>query len=94
MAKVCINDVRKLIEKSGQIREKLCLGTHRIGNVHIGGPMSACDVATALYYKYMEFDPENLDDPERNIFVLPRVTTESCYSPFSATWECMTGIFY
>ena len=72
MAKVCINDVRKLIEKSGQIREKLCLGTHRIGNVHIGGPMSACDVATALYYKYMEFDPENLDDPERNIFVLSK----------------------
>ena len=57
MAKVCINDVRKLIEKSGQIREKLCLGTHRIGNVHIGGPMSACDVATAclLYTSFTAF---------------------------------------
>ena len=53
MAKVYINDVRDLIVKAGEIREKLALATRRIGNVHIGGPMSATDVTTAIYYKYM-----------------------------------------
>lgn len=53
MAKVYIEDVRELVEKAGEIRKKLALGTRRIGNVHIGGPMSATDVTVALYYKYL-----------------------------------------
>ena len=39
MAKVYINDVKDLIVKAGEIREKLALATRRIGNVHIGGPI-------------------------------------------------------
>ena len=70
MAKVHINDVRELIEKSGYIRKQMALGARRIGNIHIGGPMSACDITTAIYYKYLGFDPENLDDPNRNQFIL------------------------
>ena len=72
MAKVYINDVKDLIVKAGEIREKLALATRRIGNVHIGGPMSATDVTTAIYYKYMGFDPDNLDDPNRDIFILSK----------------------
>ena len=49
MAKVYIENVRDLVEKAGEIREKLALATRRIGNVHIGGPMSATDVTTAIY---------------------------------------------
>lgn len=72
MAKVYIENVRDLVEKAGEIREKLALATRRIGNVHIGGPMSATDVTTAIYYKYMGFDPENLDDPNRDRFILSK----------------------
>lgn len=72
MAKVRIDNVKDLIVKAGEVREKLALATNRIGNVHIGGPMSATDVAVALYYKYMGFDPENLDDPERDIFIMSK----------------------
>ena len=72
MAKVHIEDVRELVEKAGEIRKKLALGTRRIGNVHIGGPMSATDAAVAIYYKYMNFDPEHLDDPNRNQFILSK----------------------
>ena len=72
MAKVHIETVPELIEKAGEIRKQLALGTRRIGNVHIGGPMSATDVAVALYYKHMAFDPEKLDDPERNQFILSK----------------------
>ena len=72
MTKVHIESVRELVEKAGEIRKKLALGTRRIGNVHIGGPMSATDAAVAIYYKYMDFDPEKLDDPERNQFILSK----------------------
>lgn len=72
MAKVYIENVRDLVEKAGEIRKKLALGTRRIGNVHIGGPMSATDVAVAIYYKYLGFDPENLEDEERNMFILSK----------------------
>ena len=34
--------------------------------------MSATDAAVAIYYKYMDFDPDKLDDPERNRFILSK----------------------
>ncbi len=72
MAKVYLKDVRELVEKAGKIRMDLALSTRRIGNVHIGGPLSATDIAVALYYKHLGFDPENLEDPNRNIFILSK----------------------
>lgn len=72
MSKYSINDVGELTKKAGEIRKKLCLASNRIGNVHIGGPLSATDVAVAIYYKYLGFDPDNLDDPERNMFILSK----------------------
>ena len=72
MSKICIDSIPELVRKAGEIREKLALGTRRIGNVHIGGPLSATDAAVAIYYKHLGFDPENLDDPERNMFVLSK----------------------
>lgn len=72
MSVIKIDSVKELVEKAGEIRRKLALGTRRIGNVHIGGPLSATDVAVALYYKYLEFDPDNLEDPHRNQFILSK----------------------
>ena len=72
MARVQIESVRELVAKAGHIRKQLALGTYRIGNVHIGGPMSATDVAVALYYKHMNFDPANPEDPERDRFILSK----------------------
>ncbi len=34
--------------------------------------MSATDLAVAVYYKYLGFDPDKLDDPERNMFILSK----------------------
>ena len=72
MSKVYIDNVHDLVEKAGEIRKKLALATRRIGNVHVAGPMSATDAAVAIYYKYLGFDPENLDDPNRNMFILSK----------------------
>ena len=72
MAKVKLDSVPELIKKAGEIRKKLALCAHRVGGTHLGGPLSATDAAVALYYKYLGFDPENLDDPDRNMFLLSK----------------------
>ena len=37
---------------------------------HIGGDMSVIDVLVALYFKEMNISPENVDDPDRDRFVV------------------------
>ena len=39
---------------------------------HIGGDMSVIDVLVALYFKEMNISPENMDDPERDLFVMSK----------------------
>ncbi len=39
---------------------------------HIGGDMSCIDVLTTLYFKVMNISPENMDDPNRDRFVLSK----------------------
>lgn len=72
MSKVYIESVDELIDKAGEIRKYIAKAARYAGNVHIGGPMSASDIAVAIYYKYLGFDPENLDDPDRNSFILSK----------------------
>lgn len=72
MAKVHLESVPDLIKKAGEIRKDIARSARYAGNVHIGGPMSATDIVTALYYKYLGFDPDNVEDPERNMFVLSK----------------------
>ncbi len=72
MAKVYVDDVKELIQKAGFIRSKLAEATRHIGNVHIGGPISATYVAVALYYKHLGFELLHLDDPECDMFILSK----------------------
>ena len=72
MAKIYMKNLPDLVEKAGEIRKKIALGARRIGNIHIGGPLSGTDMAVALYYKHLGFDPDNLDDPKRNTFILSK----------------------
>ena len=39
---------------------------------HIGGDMSVIDVLVALYFKEMNISPENMDDPDRDRFVMSK----------------------
>lgn len=65
----------RLEEKADELR-KLCLYTTHCSSGHIGGSMSAADVLTALYYKYMNFDPKNP--------TIPTATDASCPKDTSA----------
>lgn len=72
MAKIKIDSVKDLILKAQDVRLTLAEACFRNPGIHIGGPFSAADVATAVYFKHLEFDPDKLDDPNRNIFVLSK----------------------
>ena len=39
---------------------------------HIGGDMSVIDILITLYFKQMNISPENMDDPNRDLFVLSK----------------------
>ncbi len=72
MAQVRLETVPELIQKAGEIRKDICRCARYAGNVHFGGPLSATDITVALYYKYLGFDPEDVEKPDRNMFVLSK----------------------
>ena len=39
---------------------------------HIGGDMSVMDTLVTLYFSQMNISPENMDDPERDLFVMSK----------------------
>ena len=39
---------------------------------HIGGDMSVMDILISLYYRQMNVSPQNMDDPDRDRFVLSK----------------------
>ena len=72
MTKIRIESVPDLIRKTGDIRKAVVRAARNIPGMHFGGPMSAVDPAVMIYYKYLGFDPDNLDDPERNMVILSK----------------------
>ncbi len=46
---------------------------------HIGGDMSVMDVLVELYFRQMNISPENMDDPERDRFVLSKGHSMEAY---------------
>ncbi len=46
---------------------------------HIGGDMSIMELLTELYFEQMNISPENMDDPERDRFVLSKGHSVEAY---------------
>lgn len=46
---------------------------------HIGGDMSVIDVLVTLYFKEMNISPENVDDPDRDRFVMSKGHSVEAY---------------
>ena len=62
----------KLSNKATLARRKLIETVHYAGAGHVGGPMSAIDLLTYLYFKEMKIDPENPKDTDRDRFILSK----------------------
>lgn len=72
MAEMGKEVVQRLTDKATKIRKDLVVYCNKVGFSHMGGPLSMCDVAVALYYQYMRFDPKNYKAPDRDRFILSK----------------------
>ena len=55
-----------------QLRRHVVESVHHAGAGHLGGPMSAAEILTALYFEVMDIDPATPSDPDRDRFILSK----------------------
>ncbi len=56
----------ELEKKAAEIRQLTLDTCNWAGSAHMGGSLSAIDFLTLLYYKYLNFDPKNYEDENRD----------------------------
>lgn len=62
--------IEQLMEQARKIRRDVLVMVTHAASGHPGGPLSMTDYLTALWFRYMRFDPGNPSLPERDRFVL------------------------
>lgn len=63
---------KELMKIACNVRMGIIEGTHSAKSGHPGGSLSSADMYTYLYFKEMNVDPANPDDPDRDRFVLSK----------------------
>jgi transketolase len=61
-----------LQSKSNEIRQMVLRMITRAKGGHLGASLSEADILTALFFHTLRLSPENLDDPDRDRFVLSK----------------------
>ncbi len=64
-----LDDLRRT---SAEARKLIVQAIHHAGAGHLGGPLSATDLLTALYFDQMTIDPEQPEWAERDRFILSK----------------------
>jgi transketolase len=67
-----ITDINQLKEISKKIRINILHMLTLSGSGHTGGSLSAADIATAIYFSKMKFDPANPKWDERDRFIMSK----------------------
>lgn len=57
---------------ANEIRQDIIRMLGTAGSGHPGGSLSAADIVTALYFKFLRIDPENPKNPDRDRFILSK----------------------
>jgi len=73
-----------LLKKAQNIRHTIIDTTLKAGGAHVGGGLSALDIMVALYFKYMDVDPQDPDNPDRDRFILSKGHSAIGYIPVLA----------
>jgi len=63
---------KNLLETAKKVRHSIIDTTVKAGGAHLGGGLSMLDILVVLYFKYLNADPKNPDNPDRNRFVLSK----------------------
>jgi transketolase len=64
--------LRELRGTAIKLRRHVVESVHHAGAGHLGGPMSAAEILTALYFEVMNIDPQRPQDPDRDRFILSK----------------------
>ncbi len=64
--------IEELQDKARKARVAVLNMTYDAGSGHPGGSFSMVDFLTALYYNRMDIDPRDLDNPDRDVFILSK----------------------
>lgn len=67
-----MNNISVIQSKANNARKNLLKVVHHAGAGHLGGPLSAIDILSTLYFEVMNIDPKNLNNPSRDRFVLSK----------------------
>ena len=83
MSTVSKERILELEEKCVKIRKDLLNFIYQIGMGHLGGELSMVEMAVALYYQYMAFDPKDVKNKNRDRFLLSKGhCSETLYTIF------------
>ena len=63
---------RQLKRIAIHMRRLVVESVYHAGAGHLGGPMSAAELLTALYFEVLNIDPQNPRDPDRDRFILSK----------------------
>ena len=64
--------MENLKAKALEIRENILDMVYRAKAGHIGGDFSVCDILVSLYYLHMNVSPQDMDNPNRDRFILSK----------------------
>ncbi len=65
--------------KSFELRQVVLDMIMKSGGGHIGGDFSVMDILVSLYHCQMNISPENMDDPNRDLFVMSKGHSVEAY---------------
>ena len=78
-------DTRALTLKSLELRKIVLNMIMKSGGGHIGGDFSVIDILVTLYFDQMNISPQNMNDPNRDYFVMSKGhSVESYYAVLAA----------
>jgi transketolase len=72
-------EMENLTAKSFELREVVLEMIMKSGGGHIGGDFSVMDILVTLYFDQMNISPENMDDPDRDLFVMSKGHSVEAY---------------
>ena len=62
--------ITQLEQKANEVRKSIITMLERAGSGHSAGPLGLADLVTTLYFRIMNGDPRNVDDAQRDIFLM------------------------
>lgn len=93
-------NLKQLLLEAVEVRRRTLQMIHGASRGHTGGSLSSVDILVALYFKVLNIDPQNPEDPARDRFILSKGhAVESYYAVlarkgfFPDTWLDTYGEF-